>query len=543
MKLEFTLYKDCILNETYKNVFSLAKRNDKTILELYLEKLTKYIFECNDVYYENSGEFVFDYNLIDENIKRTIYEFNYLKIREFDNDDNLSLVRYCFIDKIFIKNDVVYLSYKEDIWHSYIDKAKGINESYMSRTRYRSRLYLDEPIELPVEYDGNNELSISEEIYNSLLYCLIEVQVYEQVSADEPRAYRDVKYYIVKGNGSTGYKQLATEIETLITDLEIFMTDQLLGGYNYEIGDVYIVNADFDLENKLSFGTEIQLGSTGIYFKPLSRNANSFKGIKLVEKTILNDYKNYSIGTFDHQVKLINNGTSFTVSVYMFYSNGNIVFQMRLLNQIIDITNSFKYEIPVSSIRAEEFTQRKINLNLEKQNLNIDLDEGKFWSGWFGNMIGFVEGIVKGKYSKGYREFVGGMYETPFFDRQKLGNKLDAITAPQYSNSKGTFGNNSGICNYRQGIFILKINPDNADYVKYSINNKGYKIYHYTRDINNLNLFTDMYSTIHYDYQKFELMDIYGSFPREIASALNDIFENGVKIWYDENLYYDTYVN
>ena len=32
-------------------------------------------------------------------------------------------------------------------------------------------------------------------------------------------------------------------------------------------------------------------------------------------------------------------------------------------------------------------------------------------------------------------------------------------------------------------------------------------------------------------------------FPREIAEGLNAIFESGVKIWYDENLYYDTYVN
>ena len=53
---------------------------------------------------------------------------------------------------------------------------------------------------------------------------------------------------------------------------------------------------------------------------------------------------------------------------------------------------------------------------------------------------------------------------------------------------------------------------------------------------------TDMYNTLHYDYMKFETIDIYGSFPREIALALNEIFETGVKVWYDENLYYDNYV-
>ena len=53
---------------------------------------------------------------------------------------------------------------------------------------------------------------------------------------------------------------------------------------------------------------------------------------------------------------------------------------------------------------------------------------------------------------------------------------------------------------------------------------------------------TDMYNTLHYDYMKFETLDIYGSFPREIALELNKIFETGVKVWYDENLNNVNYV-
>lgn len=541
MHLSITLYKNCILNETYQNVFSLAKRNNKTILDLYLEGLNKFTFAIFDVYYENNGEFVVDLSIFNGTTINSIYDYNYIKISQHDTlYSDAKLVRYCFVNSIKIKNDLVYLEYKEDVWHSYIDKVAGINDSYMSRTRYRSRLNLGEPIELPVEFDGNNQLTISEEIYNSLLYALVEVQLYEIVTGDNPRAYRNVKYYLVKGNSSTGYKQLATEIESLISDLEIFMTDQTLGGYNYEIGDVYIVNADFDLETKLTFDSEIQLGSTGIYFKPLKQDANSFKGIKLIEKTILNDYHNYSIGTFDNQIKIINNGTDMKVSIYMFYSTGSVVFQMRLLNQIIDITNSFKYEIPATSIRAEEYTQRKIAMDLENANLKADRDLRVSDS-----IQSFLSGITGlyhlnlGKGAKGIFDFV---YNNPFGKWAKEGNKFENINAPQYSNAKGCFGNNSGITNYRQGIFLLKIDADNNDYVKSSINNTGYKIYHYTKSFSSLNIMTDMYNTLHYDYMKFETIDIYGSFPREIALALNEIFETGVKVWYDENLTYDTYV-
>ena len=521
MMLKITLYKSCVLNETYQNVFSIAKRNNKTILELYLDRLSKYVVECENVYYENSGEIVFDYDLISNDVATNIYDYNYMKVEQFDEDDILTLVRYCFVNKIQIKNGCVYLDYQEDVWSSYIGNVAGINESYLSRTRYRSRLNLGEPRELPVEYDGNNQLVISEEIYNSLLYALVEVQLYEIVTGDNPRAYRNVKYYLVKGNSSTGYKQLATEIESLISDLEIFMTDQTLGGYNYEIGDVYIVNADFDLENKLTFDSEIQLGSTGIYFKPLKQNANSFKGIKLVEKTFLNDYYNYSIGTFDNQVKIINNGTDITVSVYMFYSTGSVVFQMRLLNQIIDITNSFKYEIPATSIRAEEYTQRKIAMDLENANLKADQDMRVSDSVY--SFLAGITGLYQLNLGKGAKGIFDFAYNNPFGKWAKEGNKFEYVNAPQYSNAKGCFGNNS-------------------EYVKSSINNTGYKVYHYMRDFNSLNIKTDMYNVLHYDYVKFETIDIYGSFPREIAKKLNDIFETGVKIWYDENMHYDTYV-
>ena len=51
-----------------------------------------------------------------------------------------------------------------------------------------------------------------------------------------------------------------------------------------------------------------------------------------------------------------------------------------------------------------------------------------------------------------------------------------------------------------------------------------------------------MYNTIHYDVIRFDAIDIYGSFPREIALTLNDIFEKGVKIWYDKEMTEDNYV-
>ena len=41
---------------------------------------------------------------------------------------------------------------------------------------------------------------------------------------------------------------------------------------------------------------------------------------------------------------------------------------------------------------------------------------------------------------------------------------------------------------------------------------------------------------ISYNVIKFERINVIGAFPRTIALALNEIFENGIKLWYDETI-------
>lgn len=544
MMLKITLYKSCVLNETYQNVFSIANRNNKTILELYLDRLSKYVIECENVYYENSGEIVFDYDLISDDVATNIYDYNYMKVEQFDDEELITLERYCFVNSIQIKNGCVYLDYKEDVWSSYIGKVAGINDSYLSRTRLKSRLYLNEPCELPVKYDGNNTPVIYDLLDMFLYYALVEIQLYDISTGDEPKTYRNTKYYLVRGSiyEQGSYKMSANGLELMIQDLMIIMPSDQIGGHNFEVGDIYILNSDFDLENKLEFDTEQQIGTSGLYVKGLKDKPVSFSGITLVTQTVLNNYYNISIGTFDKQIPIINNGTSFDFSIVMYYSCSNICIQLRCLNQIIDITSSYRYDIPVASIRAEEYTQRKIQYNLEKQNMELQTDEGNRWNTVASGFFGFIGNVLRLNFGGAWDSFSKALYKGPFFDWQKENNKLFSITEPQYTNARGVFGNNSSIVNYRIGLFLLRVNPDNTDFVKQTINNTGYKVYHYTRDFNSLNIKTDMYNTLHYDFLKFDSIDIYGSFPREIAKMLNSIFETGVKIWYDEKMNYDNYV-
>ena len=201
MKIKITLYQDAPFNETYQNVFSLAKRNNKTILELFLEQLHSVKFELDDVYYENEGEFVFDYSFYISQISAytNIYRYNYMKVEEIDGKG--SFIRYCFINSIKIKNEVVYLSYNEDIWHSYIGEVSGINFSYQSRTRYKGRLLSGEPIEIPFSFDGNDKLELNSISFSSstkTYWLIARIQLYDVVSGSDNKSYQEVFYVAIE---------------------------------------------------------------------------------------------------------------------------------------------------------------------------------------------------------------------------------------------------------------------------------------------------------------------------------------------------------
>ena len=125
--LRLTLYKNCILNETYQNVISTALYNGQSVLERYLATLSSYVIpDIDETYYKNNGDLTFDLELINTS---NIYEYNYMKVEYFDEENVLILKRYCFIQNIRINNDIVILSYSEDVFSSYSNKIKKLRTS------------------------------------------------------------------------------------------------------------------------------------------------------------------------------------------------------------------------------------------------------------------------------------------------------------------------------------------------------------------------------------------------------------------------------
>lgn len=574
--LKLTLYKNCILNDGYKNVFCAEKQinENKTVLEKYLDTLLNPLeIELDYVYYENSGEFILDFEFDSSDI----YDYNYMKIELFDENSILKLKRYCFIQNISIKNELVYISYKEDIWSSYSNKINGITESYLKRSRVKNYTNLNINLKsIPFNFDGNNALSIESILplngtaNRKKFKIILEVQTYVLVSSGEKeQKNRKVGYFLLEKDDNVGDQYLFYEEEIYQYISEILRYEQFAYFQqtspqlespierHFEIGDVYIFPQDFNIP-KIASHYRIKESNNSQILNDYHYTFHKFNFIEnrqIFSKQILGDYKNIAIGTYTTQIPIINNGTNFDIKILFNSIESNIGIFMSVQNQLIDITENFRFDIPYSSLLSEQVSQRKMARELK--NLNIDYKKdmagieygkktntkiGDTISTWFSPKKSFGQKItrtVENIFGTGLDTAELAITEK-YLDEQKA-----LINSPIYSNTNGIFGNSSLFINFTEGLILCKINPDNQDYVKRTINNFGYIVYEYLKDISKIEINNPDYfinNNINYNSIQFEGISIYGSFPRYIAEILNDILNNGVKIWYNENLEDDTYI-
>ena len=568
--LDITLYKGCRFNASYINVMAgsiYENGNPVSFLSKYLSSLGSYSFQLDTAYYENAGEIVIDFYP-----SSFIYEYNYMKIVVTTNIS--SFTRYCFINSIQVKNGCVYLSYEEDVWHSYLSEIIGINNSYLSNSRLKYYTNLTPAIiEIPVKYDGNNKLeyqsiSFPSEQYGRDIYCICQLQTYDLVNAtDLQRDNRSVDYIMIKIGNNNYWYNTPNAAEEIIQQLMLHMNNGKADGHSYEIGDIYFIPKNLvkesDFYSAKTFTYEEIIGPsqtqtiTICQYKTL---ALLYNYSTILTGTINNNYKNIALGTFNSKIDLINNGTDIDYSITLYKTDAGISLLLNCQNEIIDLIDDFKYDIPFTSMLAEEYSQRRIAVGMQGiknffeqdtmqitgiagiANLMFDVigvgAQGAFYSSFAskaGNMVSAGNSIVSHGFDTAY-SFTNGKYV--------LESEEEAIYAPKYSNTKSVKSNHSNAVNFREGLVLFKVNSDNDNYVKGYINNYGYKVYEFLTDYSKLEINKMYYSrpSFNYNVLKFTFIDVYGKFPREIAVKLNQIFTNGVKIWYNENFTDDNYV-
>lgn len=575
--MTITLYKNCILNDKYQNVFSNGSLpGDFTALDGYLYTLSSFSFTNNSIYYENEGELVFDLTLFPENSATSIYAYNYMKI-DFRDESYIyhSEKRYCFINSISVKNGCVYVSYKEDVWASYERNIAGILPSYLTNSRIKQYENLTPAlIKLPEKYDGDKKLDL---IYQSdtNAYCIVELQVFLLTSAE--RVGTRYTYYCALSNysGNT-FKFTKTDLWNRLRFTFSISASQTLkcripylnqeGTYiadlNFSIGDVYILPETFDI-NKLIDKSEYfakfeyeqhQVDKYPTFYKLKETLFNSYNNI--YQGIIQNDYKNLSFGTFCSQINIENNGNDIPFQIDFAYDPSNVSIRMNVQNQMFDITEDYKCNFPFTPITADGYAQRKIALAINNANLDasafkagLGLGNAAHGTGisWGQNLLNFAEdqrlSLSGLQMSSNYTAYGLGAIA----DIYRIGKTKELINKPIYSSAQANWGNHKEMVNYYVPYVITRINPSNQNYIKNVINNFGYRVYEFINDwsilqIDNPYYWQSLDNPINYNVIKFETANVYGSFTNEIAEKLNSILENGVKIWFNINMMDDNYV-
>lgn len=562
--LRITLYKNCILNETYQNVISTGLKNGKSVLERYLETLSQFtITDIDDAYYTDNNVLNIDLELVNN---ANIYEYNYMKILYFDEEEHLKLTRYCFVNDIKVKNEIVQLYYKEDIFSSYSNDIKGIQESYLSKSRvisYSNKIL--SPYKLPINYDGNKTPLINSLIQlttNSQYYLLAEIQMYE-LGQGGTYTKREVKYLKLNNRVDThGISRVAVEefIIKIVENMSAGFIKKVktdapytVNYYSYEIGDIYLfpcalLNSNIGQSGSYnySFTTDNQGSNDFGYCKEILGEPN----LTLKQTfTLQLNFKNKFIGTLNNLIEIEHTGLSNEIKVYFAKNDYNITVYIGFQNQLIDITESYKIDVPVKSLLSEELSQ--IRIARELKNANLSYEKKSTISSMITNMISSIGKGIGQFATKNY----GGVLNTAVkgignitnssFKLQNIEENRKAINEKMYSSNSGVFGNSANMVNATLGLIILTIDSVNDNYVKKSINNFGYETFEFISnlneiDFNNVDFFDS--NNINYNSIKFESINVYGYFTNEIAFKLNEILLSGVKIWYNENLSEDNLI-
>lgn len=560
--MKITLYKKCILSNSYSEVFDNKQKysfgaEQKTALENYLDTLDKFETIQDSVYMTNRGTFYFE--LTSPNNWADIYEYNYIKCEQND------FIRYCFIDDIQIGNGVAVISYSEDIWHSY-SKDITIRNSYLSyalENRYRYGKII-KVRELPISYSSNEGIeykTLANINADTTYYLIAQAQKYSLVSGGNVGSRET--YTVIVGLSYGSERQLKLKYSDAL-----YAMLQMVNTQSNKYGNHYFEFDNFTLFPSEYMGNyELPLNQVGLteydQSMPLGYSDHLIRLYNLVTTntadkyiygatyTVQNDYKTIGLGTFGSEYGIINNGTDYQIKFMFFASLIDFKIIINYFGKMIDVTSEFVIDVPYNSINGETQAQRKIARQTATVNgalkivngvAEVATDIATFgastatkststairYSG-IDRKITSVKGSTTTSYGGGGS--VGGI----------IGGASDIVSGitqiiqankPQYQTTYGAFvlGNKEMNCKY--GIMVKKIIPDNEDEVQKIIKNIGYKVYEIVDEDIMYPQSPFVGGKINVNVLKFEFVNAYGNAPQNVIDAYKKILIDGVKIWY-----------
>lgn len=532
------LYKNCILTDAYSEVFDVFHQDQmqNTALDRYLETLQSKSFTIPHTYVTNSGKISFD--LIDEN-DTEFYDFNYMSI----HDETNRFTRFCFIDAITVVNGIAVVSYVEDVWSNYAPSLQ-MRKSLLTRSRiidygsYKIPFY-----SLGMEYQGNNELKITQLFENTTnkFNLIMQTQVYKLSEKGELSERDILETYVALKQEDNTYRSSFSVFEALHLAKSLTVKSsktQLASGEYYEVYNILILPESLHIlqESNVTLSYNV---FNNVFIIALVENVVSMTNINYTAtKTLPCNYKQFKVGTLLNAFDLVQNGTDITVKIGYYATNTDFNVYLNFQNQIYEITKDFMLDLPIS-VQTADVTQQQATAR-EVANLNAKLGIARGAMQIVGGVADVALGATQSKISsswskqlKGAGQITNGLIDVGGGIMNIISQKkqLDIANRALYVSNKGVevLSNTALIAVY--GIVVYEIQPDNEVEVQANIDNCGYVC---NEIVDNLFNTITTGTTNKWNVMQFDYVNIYGKFTQRIADVLRDILNAGFKIWYDE---------
>ena len=532
------LYKNCILTDAYSEVFDVFHKDQigNTPLDHYLESLESKSFTIPHTYVTNSGKISFD--LIDEN-DTEFYDFNYMSI----HDETNNFTRFCFIDAITVVNGIAVVSYIEDVWSNYAPSLQ-MRKSLLTRSRiidygsYKIPFY-----SLGMEYQGNNELKITQLFENTTnkFNLIMQTQVYK-LSEQGELSQRDIlETYVAIKNADDTYRSSFSSFEALYLAKTLTVKSsktQLTSGEYYEVYNILILPESLHIlqESDVTLSYNV---FDNVYIIALVENVVSMENINYTAtKTLPCNYKQFKVGTLLNAFDLVQNGTDITVKIGYYATNTDFNIYLNFQNQIYEITKDFMLDLPIS-VQTADVTQQQATAR-EVANLNAKLGIARGAMQIVGGVadvaLGATQANISSSWSKqlkGAGQITSGLMDVGGGIMNIISQKkqLDIANRALYVSNKGVEVSSNTVSIAVYGIIVYEIQPDNEVEVQANIDNCGYVC---NEIVDNLFNTITTGTTNKWNVMQFDYVNIYGKFTQRIADVLRDILNAGFKIWYDE---------
>lgn len=537
------LYKNCILNNKYSEVFDNKNKIDgKTIFTSYLETLesSRLVVLDNIKFPTFNGILSLESISVSNDIIQDNLCYNYMTMVYEINDNTIGLshskMYYYFITDVSIKNDCYVFTYEIDIWHTFSPTMHTRNSVLCNKLNTTINNKKLSKYYLPIKYSDNVEFSyeniaVSSPNEKEMVYIVLNIQFYNTNEKGEIND-RNCKTVIL-GQGvenypaSYGFNVAQDVIRKLIINTSSSTALSLTGYSFYSITNIYLIPAslilyEFRALNSIGYidlDKKDTLGGSRQYMFDFHETIVKFETL-----TAKDDFTTIGIGFLNKIIPIKENGDKIKYTIKLYADTISFKFLVEIYGIVYDLTNSLMVDYPIAIEEGSVQQLNKINNNIAKYKTisgGITDSISSLFSGVInGALTGNIAGIMAGGVST-----VKNVYDT-LVDYSYLNSDIFTANRADYTAvSSGFLNGKIGFCRFS----VVPSNDEKNNVMKI-VNNVGYSCNEIVDDLFNYPDFVTQ--DIGYDCVKFLSVNVYGEFPQSIAERLSQILLKGIKIYF-----------